>query len=177
MANSARINLSNCLSAQYMSALLRIHILSNNCTELSGYSCLDSHHPEMHQLKKGRTSHFGMKTHIGVDVTSGLVHTLIGTAGNVSDVTKAHALLHGDEIAALGDAGYQGVEKRPENEGKTVRWYTAMRRSERKALPDNRSAASAKDLKSSRPASAPKSSIRSMSSRTCFVIARPAIVV
>jgi hypothetical protein len=26
-----------------------------------------------------------------------------GTAGNVSDVTQAHALLHGDEIAALGD--------------------------------------------------------------------------
>jgi IS5 family transposase len=49
-----------------------------------------------------------------VDAASGLVHTLIGTAGNVSDVTQAHALLHGGEIAAMGDAGYQGVEKREE---------------------------------------------------------------
>jgi IS5 family transposase len=60
---------------------------------------------------------------------------VIGTAGNVSDVTQAHALLHGDEIAALGDAGYQGVEKRAENIGKSVKWHVAMKRSKRKALP------------------------------------------
>jgi IS5 family transposase len=41
--------------------------------------------PEMHQSKKGNDWHFGLKAHIGVDATSGLVHTLIGTAGNVSD--------------------------------------------------------------------------------------------
>lgn len=63
-----------------------------------------------------------MKAHVGVDAASGLVHTLIGTAGNVADVTQAGALLHGDETAALalGDAGYQGVEKRPENQCKAV---------------------------------------------------------
>jgi IS5 family transposase len=94
--------------------------------------------PEMHQSKKGNDWHFGMKAHIGVDATSGLVHTLIGTAGNVADVTQAGALLHGDEIAALGDAGYQGVEKREENEGKTVTWHVAMKRSKRKALPNNK---------------------------------------
>jgi transposase, IS5 family len=66
--------------------------------------------PEMHQSKKGNDWYFGMKAHIGVDAASGLVHTVIGTAGNVADVTQAHALLHGGEIAALGDAGYQGVE-------------------------------------------------------------------
>jgi IS5 family transposase len=79
-----------------------------------------------------------MKAHIGVDATSGLVHTLIGTAGNVADVTQAHALLHGDEIAALGDAGYQGVEKRDENQGKSVTWFVAMKRAARKALPNNK---------------------------------------
>ena len=94
--------------------------------------------PEMHQSKKGNDWHFGMKAHIGVDATSGLVHTVIGTAGNVADVTQAHALLHGDEIAALGDAGYQGVEKRPENLGKAVTWHVAMKRSKRKALPNNK---------------------------------------
>ena len=93
---------------------------------------------EMHQSKKGNDWHFGMKAHIGVCAGSGLVHTLIGTAGNVSDVTQAHALLHGDEKAALGDAGYQGVEKRPENQNKTVTWHVAMKRSKRKALPENK---------------------------------------
>jgi IS5 family transposase len=37
--------------------------------------------PEMHQTKKGNQWHFGMKAHIGVDVASGLVHTMVGTAG------------------------------------------------------------------------------------------------
>jgi IS5 family transposase len=94
--------------------------------------------PEMHQSKKGNDWHFGLKAHIGVDAASGLVHTVIGTAGNVSDVTQAHALLHGDEVAALGDAGYQGVEKREENLGKGVTWHIAMKRSKRKALPTNK---------------------------------------
>jgi len=93
---------------------------------------------EMYQSKKGNDWHFGMKAHIGVDAASGLVHTVVGTAGNVSDVTQAHALLHGDETAALGDAGYQSVEKRPENVGKAVTWHVAMKRSKRKALPKNK---------------------------------------
>ena len=94
--------------------------------------------PEMHQSKKGNDWHFGLKAHIGVDAASGLVHTVIGTAGNVSDVTQAHALLHGDEVAALGDAGYQGVEKREENLGKSVTWHVAMKRTKRKALPNTK---------------------------------------
>ena len=63
-----------------------------------------------------------------------LVHTVVGTAGNVADVTQAHALLHGGEKVVLGDAGYQGVAKRPENVGKAIEWCTAMRPSLRKAL-------------------------------------------
>lgn len=94
--------------------------------------------PEMHQSKKGNDWHFGLKAHIGVDMASGLVHTLVGTAGNVSDVTQAHALLHGDEVAAMGDAGYQGVEKREENLGTKVTWHVAMKRSKRKALLKNK---------------------------------------
>ena len=43
--------------------------------------------PEMHQTKKGNQWHFGMKAHIDVDAESGLVHTVIGTAANVNDVT------------------------------------------------------------------------------------------
>jgi IS5 family transposase len=90
---------------------------------------------EMHQTKKGNQWHFGMKAHIGVDAQSGLVHTLVGTAANVHDVTQAQALLHGEETDAFGDAGYQGVEKREENLELPVTWHVAMRPGKRKLLP------------------------------------------
>jgi len=93
--------------------------------------------PEMHQTKKGNQWHFGMKAHIGVDAHSGLVHTVVTTAANISDVTQAHHLLHGKEKMAFGDAGYQGVEKREENQNTTVKWFVAMRPGKRKALPDD----------------------------------------
>ena len=88
--------------------------------------------PEMHQTKKGNQWYFGMKAHIGVDAESGFVHTVIGTAANVSDITQAGALLHGEETAAFADAGYQGVHKRPEAEG--PKWYVAMRPGKRRQL-------------------------------------------
>ena len=93
--------------------------------------------PDMHQSKKGNQWYFGMKAHIGVDAASGLVHSLVTTAGNVHDVTQAHALLHGDERCAFADAGYVGVQKRPENQGTEVEWHIALRPSQRKALPES----------------------------------------
>jgi transposase, IS5 family len=88
--------------------------------------------PEMHQTKKGNQWHFGMKAHIGVDADSGLVHTVIGTAANVNDVTQGHGLLHGDETVVFADAGYQGADKREEATG--VDWHVAMRPGKRRAL-------------------------------------------
>lgn len=92
--------------------------------------------PDMHQAKKGNQWHFGMKLHIGTDADSGLVHTMVTTAANVSDVTQAGALLHGEEKDVYGDAGYQGVEKRKENQGRAVNWHVALRPGKRRALPD-----------------------------------------
>jgi transposase, IS5 family len=86
--------------------------------------------PEMHQTKKGNQWHFGMKCHIGVDADSGLVHSVIGTAANVNDVTQGHALLHGQEQVVFADAGYQGAPKRGEATG--VDWHIAMRPGKRK---------------------------------------------
>jgi IS5 family transposase len=77
-----------------------------------------------------------MKAHIGVDAETGVVHTLVTTSANVSDVTQAHALLHGEERFGVGDAGYQGAEKREENQGRQIQWEIAMRPGKRKALPD-----------------------------------------
>ena len=88
--------------------------------------------PEMHQSKKGNQWHFGMKAHIGVDADSGLVHTVIGTAANVNDVTQGHGLLHGKETVVFADAGYLGAIKRPEATG--VDWHVAMRPGKRRAL-------------------------------------------
>ena len=90
--------------------------------------------PAMHQSKKGNQWHFGMKAHIGVDAHTGLVHTVIGRAGNVSDISQAQALLHGEETMAFADAGYQGIEKRPESQGSEVNWQVAMKPGKRKQL-------------------------------------------
>lgn len=59
------------------------------------------------------------------DADSGLVHTVRGTSGNVHDVIEANSLLHGQEIDAFADAGYQGVDKRPDAKS-GVRWHVAM---------------------------------------------------
>jgi IS5 family transposase len=88
--------------------------------------------PEMHQTKKGNQWYFGMKAHVGTDAESGLVHTVVGTAANVNDVTQGHELLHGDEEIVFADAGYQGAMKRPEATG--VQWHVAMRPGKRRAL-------------------------------------------
>jgi transposase, IS5 family len=94
-----------------------------------------SRDPEMHQTKKGNQWHFGMKAHIGVDVASGLVHTVVGTAANEADITQTAALLHGEEEAVFGDAGYIGADKRPELADRDVSWNIAIRRSIIKVLP------------------------------------------
>jgi IS5 family transposase len=92
--------------------------------------------PEMHQTKKGNQWYFGMKVHIGVDKDSGLIHSVETTAANVHDLTPAADLLHGEEEVVYADAGYQGIEKRPEMEGKSTTFRVAMRPGKRRALPN-----------------------------------------
>ncbi len=93
--------------------------------------------PEMRQTKKGNQWYFGMaspkgegqraargreadagaiphKAHVGVDVHSGLTHTVRGTAANVNDVVEGNGLLHGQETEVFVDAGWQGSDKRSE---------------------------------------------------------------
>src|SRR5271154_3212086 len=96
--------------------------------------------PEMHQTKKGNEWHFGMKAHIGVDAASGLVHTVLGTAANVADIACAAQALHGEEKTVYADAGYTGVEKRPEvlAAHPETQWIVAAKRGKVKALPEGR---------------------------------------
>ena len=90
--------------------------------------------PEMHQTKKGNQWYFGMKLHIGADAETGVVHSFSTTAANVSDIIEVPRLLHGQEQEVWADAGYQGVHKRPENEGRTTQWDVAMKPGVRKEL-------------------------------------------
>lgn len=87
----------------------------------------------MHQSKKGQQYYFGMKAYIGVYADLGLVHTVRGTSGNVANVVETYSLLHGQETQAFGDAGYQGVHKKPDAPQK-VQWHVAMKPSLRRAL-------------------------------------------
>jgi IS5 family transposase len=88
--------------------------------------------PEMHQTKKGNQWHFGMKAHIGVDLDSGLVHTVVGTSANEADVEVVDELLHGKEEVAYGDAGYTGADKRVVREN--LRWEIAAKRGKVQAM-------------------------------------------
>lgn len=90
--------------------------------------------PEMHQTKKGNQWYFGMKLHIGVDADTGLVHSAVGTSANAHDITKAADLLHGGEKRVHGDAGYMGIHKREEYEGREVEWHIAVRPGKRKVM-------------------------------------------
>ena len=92
--------------------------------------------PEMHQTCKGKQWHFGMKVHIGVDKDTGLIHSVETTPANVHDLTSAADLLHGEEVVVYADAGYQGIEKREEMEGKAANFRVAMRPGKRRALSD-----------------------------------------
>ena len=68
--------------------------------------------PEMHQTKKGKDWHFGMKLHIGADSQTGLVHSASVTAANVHDSHQVPNLLHGQETRFYGDSAYRGKAPR-----------------------------------------------------------------
>ena len=86
--------------------------------------------PAMHQTRKGNQWYFGLKAHVGADRDSKLVHTVVVTAANVADVTKTAELLHGAETQVHADAGYTGVEKRPEIVAleRKIDWQIARKR-------------------------------------------------
>ena len=91
--------------------------------------------PEMRQTKKGNQYYFGMKAHIGVDVESGLVHTVTTTPANSADVTQAEHLLHGKEESVWADAGYTGADKREALRDRNLQWQIAAKRGKVKAMP------------------------------------------
>ena len=95
--------------------------------------------PEMHQTRKGQQWYFGMKAHIGVDAGTGYVHSVTVTAANVHDLDEMAHLVRPDDEVVYADAGYLGVERRPEIAGdehlSTVQFRVAARKGQLKAMP------------------------------------------
>ena len=71
-----------------------------------------------------------------MDSESGLIHSVETTAANVQDLAPAADLLHGEETVVYADAGYQGIEKRDEMQGRGIGFRVAMRPGRRRVLPD-----------------------------------------
>lgn len=114
--------------------------------------------PEIHRTKLGNHRYFGMKAHIGVDAESGLVHAVVATTTNTSDVSQTHKLLRGEETEVLDGASYHGVKKHEDIRDTKVSRHLAMKRGKRSAPPANRQG---KLLGKLKRASVPRSSIRS----------------
>ena len=62
--------------------------------------------PDARWGRKGNTSTFGYKVHIGVDQANTLIRRLEVTDASVTDTEMADALICGDERAAYGDQAY-----------------------------------------------------------------------
>ena len=105
----------------------------------------------MRQVKEGNQYRFGMKLHLGVDASTGVVHSFSTTSANVHDMTEAHRLLHGREKKVWGDAGCIGVQKRQENLALDVQWQVAMKPGQRRKLRPDSPAALGKRLSPNPP--------------------------
>ena len=91
--------------------------------------------PEMHQTKKGKDWHFGMKAHVGTD-RHGIVHSLTTTAANVHDSTQIAKLLHGKEREVFGDQAYWNESHRKSAQRLGIR-YRINRRPSSKPLSEH----------------------------------------
>src|SRR5882757_7769283 len=81
---------------------------------------------------------FGMKAHVGVDASSGLVHSAGVTSGNVHDAKLMDRLIRDDDTAVYGDKGYASDAKKRAAEAAGVLWAV-----KEKAKPGGRLAARA----------------------------------
>jgi len=78
--------------------------------------------PEMSSTRKNGQWYFGMKTHIGTDVKSGLVHSVEVTPAKTADVDMTMDLLHGEEKSIFGDKAYMKKEDKKWAREKNIFW-------------------------------------------------------
>lgn len=90
--------------------------------------------PDMHQTRKGNQWYFGMKTHIGVDNRTKLIHSVAVTAANVHDSQLLGDLLHGDETHVWGDSAYAGQKQQLYEQAPNARDFTQKKGSRHRQL-------------------------------------------
>ena len=93
--------------------------------------------PEMHQTRKGKDWHFGMKAHVGTD-RRGIVHSLTTTAANIHDSTQMPQLLHGQEREVFGDQAYWNESHRKSARAMDIRYRINRRPNQRPLTPYQR---------------------------------------
>lgn len=84
--------------------------------------------PDMSQTKKGNQWYFGMKTHIGVDAKSGLVHTAKTTTAKVHDARMTDDLIRSDDRVIFGDKGYVSDKRKRAARADGVLWAVKDKR-------------------------------------------------
>jgi IS5 family transposase len=92
--------------------------------------------PEMHQTRKGKQWHFGMKAHVGTD-RRGIVHSLATTDAAAADITQMHKLLHGEESEVFGDQAYWSEAHRQSAAARGIRYRINRRGASAKPLTDH----------------------------------------
>lgn len=92
--------------------------------------------PEMHQTRKGRRWHFGMKAHVGTD-KRGIVHSLATTDAAAADITQMHKLLHGEESEMFGNQAYWSGEHRKSATARGIRCGINRRGTRARPLTDH----------------------------------------
>lgn len=92
--------------------------------------------PEMHSTKKGNQWYFGMKTHIGVDSKSKLIHSAAVTPAHVHDSQILEDLVHGEETKVWGDSAYSGQKAVLHEYAPNAKDYTNKKGSRNRPLSD-----------------------------------------
>ena len=97
--------------------------------------------PDMHQTRKGNQWYFGMKTHIGLDSKTKLIHSVAVTPANVRDSKMLEDLLHGDETRVWGGSAYTGQKDVIKRCAPDALDFTQKKASRNRALTDDEKSA------------------------------------
>lgn len=89
---------------------------------------------DMSSTRKNNNFHFGMKTHIGVDAESGIIHSMEGTTAKEPDCKQLENLLHGEEELISGDKGYTSDKRKKDWRKKKKHWMVLDKAKPKKKL-------------------------------------------
>ena len=110
---------------------------------------------DMGSTQKGNQWYFGMKTHIGVDSQTKLIHSVVVTSANIHDSQVLGDLLHGDEQRVYGDSAYTGQKSQIKARAKQAKDFTHKRGRRNHPLTEKERQAKAEERKKKMDNSSP----------------------